>query len=111
MGATQSTKPLEGYSKEEIAEVVASYGGKYKHYRKTITENGMDGSFLATLCEEEFRETMDDLDISQRLHRRKLMNEFRKSRGISSGSSRGKSCSSSSHDEHDSTNSSDVSEA
>ena len=52
MGATLSSpKPLEDITKEEIADIVASYGSKYQPYKAAITQNGVDGALLASLKE------------------------------------------------------------
>jgi len=89
MGAHQSTNvdapnasaSLDTLSRAEVAEMVASYGSKYEEYKSIIAENGIDGAFLRSINEEEFLETLDDLCISHRIHRRKLLNEFRRTFG------------------------------
>ena len=64
-------------SKEDVASLVASYGQKYQPYAAHIKGNGVDGELLASMSQEEFLETLNDLNITVRLHRRKLLNEFR----------------------------------
>jgi class 3 adenylate cyclase/gamma-glutamylcyclotransferase (GGCT)/AIG2-like uncharacterized protein YtfP len=76
MGAT-SSRSIDSLSKEEVAALVSSYGEKYQVYSARIVENGVDGELLASLSQEEFQETLDELEITARLHRRKLQNEFK----------------------------------
>ncbi|CAB9510782.1 Putative serine/threonine-protein kinase/receptor [Seminavis robusta] len=82
MGANQSTKSLQEYTKEEIGSTVASYGAKFQEYQAVIIANGMDGGFLTSIeTEQDFLETLDDLEIHQRLHRKKLLREWSKATG------------------------------
>ena len=80
----QEQPPIERYSAEEIASHVASFGDKYKDYASQIRERSMDGAFFASLNEGEFQMALDSMDISLRLHRRKLERVFQRS--ISDGS-------------------------
>lgn len=76
MGAT-SSKPFGAITKEEIAASVAELGDRYEVYFATLVGNGVDGSFLEGLSDSEVHETLDDLGITNRLHRRVLMKELR----------------------------------
>lgn len=76
MGAV-SSKQLESFTKKDVAMIVASYGEKFQPYAQIIQENGIDGELLASMTEQEFLETLDELDVTARLHRRKLLKEFR----------------------------------
>ena len=70
--------PLEQVSKDEVVARVNSLGEKFQGYTAAIDENGIDGDVLAGMNEDEFIETLDDLGIDSRLHRRRLLQEFRK---------------------------------
>ncbi|CAB9497520.1 Receptor-type adenylate cyclase [Seminavis robusta] len=77
MGAIGS-KSLTKYSKSEIADIVAAYGSGYQCYVKEIAGNCIDGELLASLSEQEFVETvLDDLKVTNRIHRRKFLHVFR----------------------------------
>lgn len=78
MGNTESV-PLEECSKEHVVKRVSSFGDKFAAYAAAIDENGVDGDLLSGMNEDEFNETLDDLGVKSRLHRRKLLQEFRKS--------------------------------
>jgi len=97
MGAIQSSnnKLFADYSKEDVAAAVSSLGAKYADYAGAICENGMDGAFLLSLASEDgkgddgelFIETLDDLEVTNRLHRRKLQSEFVKAVNSANGAS------------------------
>ena len=80
MGNNGST-PLDDISKDQVVERVSSLGEKFATYAESIDENGVDGDLLAGMNEDDFQETLDDLGVTSRLHRRKLLQEFRKSFG------------------------------
>jgi DNA-directed RNA polymerase subunit N (RpoN/RPB10) len=80
MGNNGST-PLEDVTKDQVAQRVSELGDKFSSYAAAIDENGVDGDLLAGMNEEDFNETLDDLGVTSRLHRRKLLQEFRKSFG------------------------------
>ncbi len=77
MGSSHS-RPFSCLSKEEISFAVADLGERYKVYCESVIANGVDGSFLIALDESEIEETLDDLDITNRLHRRVLIRELNK---------------------------------
>jgi len=77
MGNNEST-PLEEITKDEIVAKVKDLGDKFAEYASAIDENGVDGDLLAGMNEDDFLETLDDLGVTSRLHRRKLLQEFRK---------------------------------
>jgi hypothetical protein len=80
MGASPST-PFEDITKEEVSEAVANLGDRYEGYCETFVGNGIDGSFLGLLDSEKMvQETLDDLGITNRLHRRVLVIELQKTR-------------------------------
>lgn len=78
MGSNTS-KPLSEFSKEEVAALVRGYGGQFVQYVDRIVQNCVDGELLASMNVEEFLETLDELGVDFRLHRRKLLYEFRAS--------------------------------
>ena len=71
MGLDQS-RPLEQWSSLEVADELRKLGVQYAPYAATVLENGVDGAFLLGLKAFEIHETMDDLKIQSRLHRRVL---------------------------------------
>jgi class 3 adenylate cyclase len=74
---SKSSKPLNEYSQDEVAACISSYGGMFAQYAQRIRENGVDGELLATMNEQELHETLDELEVESRLHRRKFLNEFK----------------------------------
>jgi class 3 adenylate cyclase len=86
MGNNGSSPPrIEDISTEELSTFIASLGDRYTTYAEAIQANGVDGELLSTMTEDEFQETLDDLGVSSRLHRRKSLQLFRKSLGASGG--------------------------
>lgn len=71
MGLDQS-RPLEQWQASEVARGVSKLGQQYDSYSAAFFENGVDGAFLASLTEDEVKETLDDLGVESRLHRRVL---------------------------------------
>ena len=62
----------------DVAEVVASYGDGYTGYSKDIVGNCIDGELLVSLSVDDFVESvLNDLKVSNRVHRRKLLHVFR----------------------------------
>lgn len=77
---TSLSRPFRDLSKEEISFAVADLGDRYKEYCDALNANGVDGSLLESLDESEIEETLDDLEITNRLHRRVLMRELDKAK-------------------------------
>ncbi|CAB9516773.1 Adenylate cyclase [Seminavis robusta] len=78
MGSSNS-KTFGDTPADEVAKTVSSFGEKYQQYEKAIKENRIDGIYLETLKnEEEFFQTLDNLKITSRLHRRKLSAAYRR---------------------------------
>ena len=71
MGLYQS-KPVSEWSAQEVAAEVSALGQQYSVYSERILENALDGTVLQLMTSQEIRETFDDLDIGNRLHRRVL---------------------------------------
>lgn len=84
MGAGNSKQALDHCTKEQIGEIVASYGAKYEGCVKDAISNGVDGPLMASLGEDNFQKVLDDLDITSRMHRRKLVHVFRSAQACSS---------------------------
>ena len=72
MGASQG-KPVTKLTREEVAQAVESIGKGYQIYKAMLLRNGVDGSLLDSLSDVEMEETLDDLGITNRLHRRVLV--------------------------------------
>ena len=72
MGTINSKQTLQQCSPEEIARHIGDIGEKYIVYAERIRNSGIDGAFLATLTGHTLHETLDCLEITERLHRRKL---------------------------------------
>lgn len=75
MGAKLST-PLADVSCEELATKLVGLGSKYEVYADAVRENAVDGELLDGFDETEFAETLDDLQVHSRLHRRVLTKEW-----------------------------------
>ncbi|CAB9508922.1 unknown protein [Seminavis robusta] len=68
MGSAPS-KTLEEWSSEDLSQELTRLGPKYQSYSGAIADNGLDGSILASLTDQELDETLDDLGFQNRLHR------------------------------------------
>jgi class 3 adenylate cyclase len=68
MGSSPS-KPLIEWSTDDLKEAMSPLGLKYQPYCTAIAENSIDGSVLASLTEQELEEALEDLGITNRLHR------------------------------------------
>jgi class 3 adenylate cyclase len=79
MGTLES-KPIKECTKEDISLAVASLGEPYQVYASTLNGNAVDGRLLDVLGTTEIEETLDDLDIANRLHRRVLLLELNKAK-------------------------------
>jgi hypothetical protein len=71
MGAQQSKK-FNDLTRDEVAEGIRTLGSTFETYAEAVLENGIDGSILSSLDEDELRETLEDLGVSSRLHARVL---------------------------------------
>jgi hypothetical protein len=79
MGASL-VKPVGELTSEEVAEALADLGTHYKQYRSIIVTNGVNGSLLDSLEDAEMEDTLDDLSITNRLHRRVLLKALKKAK-------------------------------
>ena len=68
----EHSKPLTQLTHEEVASTVEKLGKHYSEAAKSIRDNAVDGAFLDGLSPTEIEETLDDLGIENRLHRRVL---------------------------------------
>jgi hypothetical protein len=78
MGSTPS-KPLLEWTSQELGLALEGLGGagsKYVAYIPTILDNGVDGALLYDFSDQEFAETLTDLNITNRLHCRVLTKEW-----------------------------------
>lgn len=88
MGASQSkshaSASLDELSADDVSNFVMGLGGKYKVYGEAITSNAVDGEILASLDvdndEEAVKETFECLEITNFLHRRVLVKEWKKAK-------------------------------
>ncbi|CAB9503396.1 expressed unknown protein [Seminavis robusta] len=76
MGADQS-KGIAQWDVEEVAAAAETLGRHFKPYADTMRGSGIDGIFLASLSTTEVQETLDDLGVESRLHRRVLARKLR----------------------------------
>jgi len=91
MGASHSSSitPLEQLTVEEVKNFVLQLGCKYEVYGDTIAGNAVDGELLASLeTDEELKETLACLEITNFLHQKKLLNEWNKAKAAA-GARRG----------------------
>ena len=70
---TSSSKPFNVWSSDDVSKSLKSLGPKFAEYADVAVENGVDGDLLESLDETELQETLDDLEISNRLHRRIIL--------------------------------------
>jgi hypothetical protein len=75
MGSTPS-KPLLEWTSQELAVALERLGSQHAVYAPTILDNGVDGALLYNFSDQEFAETLTDLNITNRLHCRVLTKEW-----------------------------------
>lgn len=76
MGVINS-RPISMVSKEEVEDHVRSLGIDFEGYADLIDENGIDGDLLSEMDNHVFNETLDDIEITDPMHRNRLLEEFR----------------------------------
>ena len=77
MGAGASL--TEASTKDEIAQGVSSLGGAFGQYAEIVRENGVNGELLKSYTTDHSpSELLDDLEISNNLHRTKIILEINK---------------------------------
>ncbi len=76
-----------GASVEGVRGKVASLGPAYEPYAVAVAENGLDGEMCCELArnDQEVAETLDLLNVTATLHRKKLTTELKKAFGEASG--------------------------
>ena len=75
---TKLSQPLPDVSVDELATLLQGLGANYVSYADSVRDNGGNGFFVASLQDEtELLETLDDLEIDNRLHRRVLVREWK----------------------------------
>jgi hypothetical protein len=79
MGAQQS-KSFNDLTRDEVADGIRELGSNFEAFAEAALENGIDGSLLSSLDEDELRETLEDLGVSSRLHARVLTNKWNKTK-------------------------------
>ena len=88
-----------GASASQVREHVEGLGNAYQPYGTTLEDNGVDGALVEELAHDDragVNATFDDLGITNKLHRRKLLQAARAQHGVQpdrprSGSSIGSS--------------------
>ena len=85
MGAGASL--TEASTTDEIAEGVKTLGGAFEAYASVIRDNGVDGELLISYgAEHNADDLLDDLEVTNKLHRKKLMLEIEKLKEIDGAS-------------------------
>lgn len=72
MGAINSKEMLKRCTSRDISRHVTEMGEKYTDYVARIEESGIDGPLLASASQQTLDDIMDRLQVTERLHRRKL---------------------------------------
>ena len=75
MGADQS-KTLLQWTVDDVVVAISSLGEQYSSYEGIIRENSMNGAFLLRLPEAEIDNTLINLGVESRLHRRVLVKKI-----------------------------------
>ena len=73
-----SSCPLQDYSTSDLVEQMLSNGTGFQQYEAAVRASGMNGEVLAELDEEGFLKALDSANITLRLHRRKLLQQFKR---------------------------------
>ena len=74
-----SSKPFQQWTSEELAQAIYNRGSSdsYKQYSERVLQEGVDGSLLWSMKESEFLETLADLNVTNRLHVRVLLHDWK----------------------------------
>ena len=75
MGLHIST-PIQEWDSDDLADGLISLGEEYALYADAVLDHRLDGSVLATLLPGEIKETLRDLGIRDRLHRKSLQKKL-----------------------------------
>jgi len=67
---------LDALTKEQVADLVASIGPAYEIYKEGFINEGINGTFLARLSDEETKETLNDLGVTKALHQKNIIAQF-----------------------------------
>lgn len=79
MGAAASIVDLERVTAEDIGQYVKGLGAAYAEYEKVLVENGVSGSFLASLStEKDIKSSLNDIGITKAIHQNILCSHFMK---------------------------------
>lgn len=70
---------LDGLNVQQLGDFVGSLDG-LSIYKANFTKNGISGAFLSTLDDAALEETLEDIGVDKRLHKRQLIAEFVKIR-------------------------------
>ena len=74
-----------GASASQVREHVEGLGNAYQPYGTTLEDNGVDGALVEELAHDDragVNATFDDLGITNKLHRRKLLQAARAQHGV-----------------------------
>mmetsp|Transcript_12 Transcript_12/g.14 ORF Transcript_12/g.14 Transcript_12/m.14 type:complete len:580 (+) Transcript_12:71-1810(+) len=86
MGSATSidiSSTIPEYSAEQVSELIASLGEAYKEYGEMFLKAGIDGEVVDEFTPEDFETFLkDELDISNSVHRKKLVAQFRKKKNM-----------------------------
>jgi TIR domain len=79
MGSAASIVDLEKVTSEDIGKYVKGLGAAYADYEKVIVENGLSGTYLASLKDEKtIKSTLEDIGITKAIHQNILCTHFMK---------------------------------
>lgn len=80
MGSAASVgeSKLQEFTAGEVGNAVAALGTAYESYKATFCDNGVDGEMVSAMTDDEFNEFADELGVTSKLHRKKILMELKK---------------------------------
>jgi hypothetical protein len=81
-GASTDQKPLAEITAEEISNAIAALGTAYQGYKDAFLDNGVDGDMVASMTEDEFHEFSEELGVTSKLHKKKILTELKKLQNV-----------------------------
>ena len=82
MGAAGSTITIEHLTAENIGDYVANLGEKFQSYRALIIENGVDGTVINSVEQDDLKNLMMSIGVQNVAHQTVIISHFKKLKAV-----------------------------